>query len=283
VKSATYRPVLVAGRTIKAPTDELLKGGPGEKVSYQTVDKDTILSAPRAQKDQPDLLIYKATTLEEASALKGPNFNRLLVVMDAGDLLVSDKNKDCFSWDQTVEDFWGVGADRPFHLLIRLGHEGAIYKPPHSKDHDSRQVLIFDTQNPEGHLLKSYLCRRGEGAEGLEARLEGNLQTAYFAGLAASLAKESSRSLGQLCETQVKEAATTALRWSRRYAAATEPARKGAAYPRPPSVTWQSMKLEIDGDPVFISIRLSGNKNTGGSLVFRAMPYSPSNTPRGTS
>ncbi|KAK4152960.1 hypothetical protein C8A00DRAFT_15769 [Chaetomidium leptoderma] len=250
----------VAGPTIMAPTDELLKGGPGEKVSYQVGDDiEAIL-----QKDPPDIIIYKATTLEEARALKVPtefDCYRLLVVMDAGDLL----HNGFFSWDQTVEGFSVVGAEEKFHLLIRLGHEGAIYKPPHDGPQDSRQVLIFDSKRPQGHFPKPYLHQRGIDLEALK----GNLQAAYLAGLAASLAKEFSDSLERLCETQVKEAAAIALRWSRRSAAA----KHGNADPR--LATWQKMKLDIAGDPVLIPIRLPGRVKTGSSLVFRAMPYFP--------
>ncbi|KAH6636143.1 hypothetical protein F5144DRAFT_610938 [Chaetomium tenue] len=277
--SAACSPILVAGRTVEAPTDELLKGGPGEKVSYQTVAEGKIVSVSENQpenrpENQPKIVIYKAAKLEEMKAIKEPPgipFNRLLVVMDAS---AFNKPEDYrhLSWDQAVEDFWNEEADNPFHLLIRLGHEGALYKPPHSKNKKNRQVLIFDSRNPQGHFLQPYFRRKGFDEEAQRA-LEGNLQAAYLAGLAASLAKESEKSLEWLCETQVKEAATIALRWSRRYAAAIESARRGKESPRPP--TWQSMKLETKNDPVLIPIRLEDDRNTSGSLVFRAMPYNP--------
>ncbi|KAH6855604.1 hypothetical protein B0I37DRAFT_58782 [Chaetomium sp. MPI-CAGE-AT-0009] len=275
--SATYRPITVAGPKIKAPTDALLKGGPGERVSYQTVGDGTLLPVLQKQvnEGQFEILIYEAADLEEALAIQvlavqERAFGRLLVVIDAGCLLENYEDHGHFSWDTTLEKLSGLKMGQKFgnlHLLVRLGNEGAVYKPPRRQGQDSRQVLIFDTQNPQGYFLKRYL-RQGFDRE----TLEGNLQAAYFAGLAASLAKESSASLACLCETQVKEAVTIALRWSRRYAA--QVAQQGKPAPCP--ATWQGMKLEVDGDPVLVPIRLPGEMTTGsGSLVFRAMPYSP--------
>ncbi|KAH8692528.1 hypothetical protein GQ44DRAFT_734025 [Phaeosphaeriaceae sp. PMI808] len=223
---ATYRHIAIAG--ILPPTNDLLKEHQGsEEVSYlKEADVENIGTANIENK--PSILIYKTTTLSAAQELfNGPKFksfefksSRLLVVMDA-DPHRRDGSRG-LSWDQTVEDFWGEGAGESFHLLIRFGDEGAIYKDP---KRTGRQVLIFEPRNAEGHF-KSYLNRKIADQNALNAslgrkivdqnvfnvNLKVNLDDAYIAGLAASLTKESTLSLSQLCETQIKEAATTALR-----------------------------------------------------------------------
>lgn len=105
---------------------------------------------------------------------------------------------------------------------------------------------------------------------------EARLHTAFMAGLASCLAKESPLSTEHLCETQVKEAVITGLLWSRRSISVKD------------KLTWGSLILmtTTTADPVFIPVRLSRPKTIQGSssssLIFRTLPYDPSSTEAAT-
>lgn len=78
--------------------------------------------------------------------------NRLLVVVDAVDLRGQKDEINHLSWDRTVEDVCGKTVDGVwdyeityrFHLVIRFGFEGAIYKGPGECD---RPLLIYEPGN----------------------------------------------------------------------------------------------------------------------------------------
>ncbi|KAF9761928.1 hypothetical protein IL306_003619 [Fusarium sp. DS 682] len=159
-----------------------------------------------------ELLIRRETSYDTPQAQ--PNsypaipHERQLVVLDADDLpwRKIDRNIDKrrrLSWDQTVENFWKLEGELQFiysyHLLIRFGYEGAIYRDPAMRQ---SLVLIFEPRSAEGCFVKT--CEN-------PATLKQALDTAFMAGLAASLAKESHLSIKRLCETQIKQAVITGL------------------------------------------------------------------------
>ncbi|KAK4204779.1 hypothetical protein QBC40DRAFT_329229 [Triangularia verruculosa] len=232
--------------------------------------------------DNPFLVILNTASLSKAETEQlfkhtTPGLEeigrRLLVVVDA-DMLDTqtraESNESCpttrLSWDQAVEQFWDFGKNLPFHLLIRFGDEGVIYKDP---NRPGRQVLVFEPGNIEGHFRKTFFDKPDEATSKGDA-LRGHLDDAYIAGLAATLVEESTTSLQNwhFCETQIKEAATTALRWSRRYARY-----KFNKFDQN-LATWYNMRLNFD-DPVFVPIRLPNNLAAGSSLIFSSLPYSP--------
>lgn len=256
--SASFSSIAVAGPNISTPDDKLLTNAANQAVRYW--DVGTIATSFAQQK--PSILIYKVTALEEARSLASANpelKERLLVVIDAVDLLIPGSDC-CLSWDQTLKTF-STDTMEKFHLLIRLDHDGAIYRPP-SKDN---QILIFDPRNVQGHFFQSLVSQDNKDI------LKANLEAAYLAGLAASLAKESPKSLGSLCETQIKEAATIALRWSRRYAAAKQ------AKMDKNLATWHNIKLDTPDDPVLVPVRvpLQVGAQCQNSLIFNTLPFQP--------
>jgi len=209
-----------------------------------------------------------AAIKKQPNGLSGFPPKRSLVVLDANNLPWSEldnkiDNRRRLSWDQTVEDFVKLveKLQLDHHLLIRFGHEGAIYRDP---THPQDLVLIFEPRSVEGCFLKETCsAQAGLDQETLKT-LETALDTAFMAGLAASLAKESHKSIENLCETQIKQAVITGLQWCRRPAARN----------RQPS--WVDLMLETADDPVFIPVRLSRRDlKRGSSLIFRTLPYDP--------
>ncbi|KAI1097943.1 hypothetical protein F4804DRAFT_326086 [Jackrogersella minutella] len=193
-----------------------------------------------------------------------------LDVIDADDLRREGFNIHRLSWDQTVEDIWNLKIKYPFHLLIRLGCEGAIYQRPGEYDHP---LLIYEPESVEGHFLQSYSDRNLEFLAVDRETLKAELKTAWIAGLTASLAKESDCSIKKLCETQIKEAVTTGLSWSRRVAAIKYPKVKAR---KPGKPTWHNIKYESDADPVLMPVPVSGlEENAKSSLIFKSLPYEP--------
>ncbi|KAK1756201.1 hypothetical protein QBC47DRAFT_451791 [Echria macrotheca] len=202
----------------------------------------------------PSLLVSNEPPPLEGSTINLPDIpsgfpaKRLLVVLSSEAMV---QGKPHLSWDQTVEEFWKLGdkqLNRPYHLLVRFGHEGAIYRDP---AHPNDSVLIFEPGSRAGGFLDKW---RSECTEGLNETLETELDTVFTAGLASSLAKESDLSIRNLCETQIKQAIITGLEWY--------------------NLTWNNVMLGTPADPVFIP--------GSSSLIFRTLPYDPSSTEAAT-
>ncbi|KAK4144983.1 uncharacterized protein C8A04DRAFT_27231 [Dichotomopilus funicola] len=279
---ATYRPITVAGRAIRITNDSILQRGPAVKVTYKQVAQREQVSAPyiprntlQAVSETPtQVLIYHVTSSVELLNIVGTDFNRVLVVIDAPHLLEDYGDDGYFSWDKAVEELSKVAKQetfkifRKFHVVIRLGNEGAIYRSPASHPSGNRQILIFDAHNSQGHFL-----RRGLRQTPNKAVLEGKFRDAYLAGLAASLSAESTTSLEELCGIQVREAVMVAIRWSQRYA--VQAATATGTSPALPA-RWQSLEHDVAGDSVLIPVDLPGDVAAGNdSLVFEALPYRP--------
>jgi len=225
----------------------------------------------------PSLLISNEPPPPEGTTLSLPDIpsgfpaKRLLVVL-SDDAKVQGKTH--LSWDQTVEEFWKLGdnqLNRPYHLLVRFGHEGAIYRDP---AHPNDLVLIFEPGSRVGDFLDKL---RSEYTERLNEKLETELDIVFSAGLASSLAKESDLSIRHLCETQVKQAVITGLEWCRRVKFVNGSVVKD-------NLTWNNVMLGTPADPVFIPVRLSRLPTEQGSssLIFRTLPYDPSSTEAAT-
>ncbi|RFN44934.1 pathway-specific regulatory protein nit-4 [Fusarium flagelliforme] len=142
-------------------------------------------------------------------------FQRVLIVIDAEDLRAHGFNiSRRVSWEKTIEDFQAHFNEfnnhiyEGMHVIVRLGYEGAIYVPPTPngtyKDPQFHCYLVPD--KAEGDLLRSH-----------KGNIPG-IDMAFVSGLAASLVRESDRSLESLSKTQVEAAVDLALTWSHRYA-----------------------------------------------------------------
>lgn len=218
---------------------------------------------------EPKLRIYET---KHVSAFKDHSKIPRLVVVDVCDFGArKDVDINHLSWDRIVEDVWKImnenTATKSFHLIIRFGYEGAIYKSP---KHDL-PTLVYEPGSAEGQFLQSYSDQDLKTLRTNRVTLRSDLNTAWLAGLTASLAKESDSSICHLCETQIKEAIITSICWSRRFAAIKYP--KGGTTQQT-KATWHSIKCEPDSDPILVPIRVRNLKDDGrSSLIFQSLPY----------
>ncbi|KAH6896058.1 hypothetical protein B0T10DRAFT_397392 [Thelonectria olida] len=213
------------------------------------------------------LRIFQTSTFGDLATLSGQLGDAEepplpLVIFDADKLRIQRNiSPEHLSWDKTVESLWhSVGLqENKFHLLIRLGFEGTIYRGPNL---NAPRILIFEPSSAEGQLLRS-------NPEKDQPKIKAELEAAYIAGLTASLAKESDTSIEELCETQIKEAIMTGLTWSRRYAALKFPKDKKM---KPVDPTWASIKSETNVDPMLISAKME-TLQIGISLIFKTLNH----------
>ncbi|KAK1142211.1 hypothetical protein N8T08_008137 [Aspergillus melleus] len=144
------------------------------------------------------------------------------------------------------------------HLIIRIGHEAAVYRDPCRSTYKS--LMVFEPSNREGGYLRS--------KPKLTDEVKQRLKAMFFVGLAASLMEESTTSLAKLGEYQVRQALFNALRWPCRFAACYTTAEGGLSPEFAPSLF--DVEHRTDVDPILIAVN-TGRDATETKSIFMSM------------